>query len=146
MFGFNIVYAHLSFSHFLLFLFSLQQTRILRHRLVIVRLERQPHLAWIPAFPVRLFGRRRVDVRLLPPGARGRGVGQHLRVTAAVERNEEERGLVHGGAAGDDAMVAQDDAAVLGAEGLGDAGAFLCGEDCAAVVIIHWDFRLVNSS
>lgn len=76
------------------------------------------------------------NVLLLKAGAR-RGVGQHLCVAAAVERDEQEGRFVDRAAAGDHAVVLQDDIALGGAERAGDTRALLGREDGAAVPRVH---------
>lgn len=84
---------------------------------------------------MRHLGNILFNVDLFPTRS-SRGIGQELRVTAAVKGDEEERRLVDRVAAGDDAVVAEDDAAVLGAQGLGDPPPFLGRHHGAAVGVV----------
>jgi hypothetical protein len=84
---------------------------------------------------VRHLGNVLFNIDLFPTRP-SRGIGQELRVTAAVEGDKEERRLIDRVAAGDDAMVAENDATVLGAQRLGDPPPFLGRHHGAAVGVV----------
>lgn len=114
---------------------SLQDRRVLLDDLIIIRLEGQPHLTGVPTALVRHLRLFFIDVDLLPPWTGGR-VGQHLSMTAAVESNEQEGRLIDRLAAGDHAVVLQNDATAGRAQRRRDAFAFLIGQDRATVAVV----------
>jgi hypothetical protein len=71
--------------------------------MIVIRLERQPHFAWVPALLVRHLRDVVLNVHLVS-GSGGR-IGQQLCMAAAVQGDEQERGLVNRLPAGDDAMI-----------------------------------------